>query len=315
MSVRKKQDLHRTNFKYCIKSFHFFFISFVLAVILSTGVTNASGISAKAAIVIDSTGEEVLYAKNPDLKLMPASTTKLVTAMVALDTLKPDDIVTINRKSAETPSIAPRLREGEQVSVKDLLILALMRSINGAAVALAEAAAGSEDAFALLMNQKAASIGALNTQFINASGLPGKGQHTTARDLSRIMKEALTYPLISDIIYTKSMTLDVNGKSTVLTNTNYLLWANDDHLGGKTGYTRAARHCFVGASEKVEGVLIIALLGDSTRDTLWQDAEKLLALDFEKGTIIVEAEKSNYKRTRHKAVQRSRGRKNRSKSL
>jgi len=129
------------------------------------------------------------------------------------------------------------------------------------------------------------------------------------------MKEALTYPVISDIIYTKSKTLDVNGKSIILTNTNYLLWADDDHLGGKTGYTRAARHCFVGASEKEEGVLIIALLGDSTRDTLWQDAEKLLALDFEKGTIIVDAEGNSYKPARHKAVQRSRGKKNRAKSL
>jgi D-alanyl-D-alanine carboxypeptidase (penicillin-binding protein 5/6) len=305
---------HQINVKQHFNIFQFLFLVFLFLVFISVpGFSNASGISAKAAIVMDSESEKVLYAKNPDIKRPPASTTKLVTAMVALDKLDPDDMVTISRKAAETPSVLPKLKEGEQVSVRDLLSFALIRSINGAAVALAESAAGSEKSFVPLMNEKARSIGLANTKFVNASGLPGKGQYTTARNLAKIMKKALSYPLIAEIIDTKVMELDVDGKSIVLTNTNNLLWSDEDHLGGKTGYTRAARHCFVGASNKEEGVIIIALLGDSTRNTLWTDADKLLAKDFKKGTIIITDEKS-YK-VKRKAVKRSKLRRHRAKSL
>jgi len=293
----------------------FFILAFLLTAFFPLPDSHASGVSARAAIVIDSSNEEVLFAKNPDLKLPPASTTKLVTAMVALDRLAPDYMVSISRKAADTPSIQPKLPTGEKLYVRDLLNLALMRSINGAAVALAEEAGGSENSFVVLMNEKVKSIGASNTKFINASGLPGRGQHTTARDLAKIMKKALTYPLISDVIDTRVKSLEVDGKTVLITNTNNLLWADEDHLGGKTGYTRAARHCFVGASEKDEGVLIIALLGDSTRDTLWMDAEKLLAKDFQRGTIIIDAKENSLNIKRKKAPQHLRTRKSRTKSL
>jgi D-alanyl-D-alanine carboxypeptidase (penicillin-binding protein 5/6) len=305
---------HKINVKQHVNFFQYFFLILLFLIFISVpGFSNASGISAKAAIVIDSESEEVLYAKNPDIKRPPASTTKLITAMVALDKLKPDDMVTISRKAAETPSVLPKLKVGEKLCVRDLLNFALIRSINGAAVALAESAAGSEKSFVPLMNEKARSISAVNTKFINASGLPGKGQYTTARDLAKIMKKALSYPLIAEIIDTKVMEVDVDGKSILLTNTNNLLWSDEDHLGGKTGYTRAARHCFVGASNKEEGVIIIALLGDSTRNTLWTDAEKLLARDFKKGTVIITDEKS-YK-VKRKAVKRSKVKRYRAKSL
>jgi D-alanyl-D-alanine carboxypeptidase (penicillin-binding protein 5/6) len=133
-------------------------------------IFRASGISAKAAIVIDSESEEVLYAKNPDVKRPPASTTKLITAMVALDKLDPDDMVKISRKAAETPSVLPKLKEGAMLSVRDLLDFALIRSINGAAIALAEAAAGDEN-LCPHMNE-ARSISTLTTKFINASVFP-----------------------------------------------------------------------------------------------------------------------------------------------
>jgi D-alanyl-D-alanine carboxypeptidase (penicillin-binding protein 5/6) len=293
----------------------FFLLAFLLTGSFSLSDSLASGISARAAIVIDSSNEKVLFAKNPDLKLPPASTTKLITAMVALDRLDPDDVVTISRRAADTPSIQPKLHAGDKLNVRDLLDFALMRSINGAAVALAEAAGGSEGDFVLLMNEKARSLGATNTKFINASGLPGKGQYTSVRDLAKIMKEALSYSLISDIIDTRVKTLEVDGKPVLLTNTNNLLWADEDHLGGKTGYTRAARHCFVGASEKDEGILIIALLGDSSRNTLWTDAEKLLAKDFQKGTVIIDAKGTGLNIKRQKAVNRTKTRRSRTKSL
>lgn len=305
---------HQKNFKQHISFLKYLFLLLLFFIFfIIPDLSNASGISAKAAIVIDSESEELLYAKNPDVKLPPASTTKLITAMVALDKLNPDDMVKISRKAAETPSVLPKLKVGEKLSVRDLLSFALIRSINGAAVALAEAAAGDERSFVPLMNEKARSINAATTKFINASGLPGKGQYTTARDLAKIMKKALSYQIITDIIDTKIMEVDVDGKSVLLTNTNNLLWSDEDHLGGKTGYTRAARHCFVGASEKEEGVLIIALLGDSSRDMLWTDAEKLLAKDFEKGTVIITDQKS-YK-VKPRTVNRSRTRRSSARSL
>ncbi|HSW63825.1 MAG TPA: D-alanyl-D-alanine carboxypeptidase family protein [Dissulfurispiraceae bacterium] len=239
---------------------------------------SAEEVAATAAIVMDASSERILYAKNPNLKLRPASTTKLVTAMVALDHLHPDAMVRISVQAAETPSVSPRLRAGEQFSVRSLLTLSLMRSVNSAAVALAEATTGSEDAFAELMNRKAADIGADNARFINASGLPGPDQYVTAFDLAKIMKESLKYPVVLDIINTKTESVySSKGRKLVIKNTNELLWNDSDVLGGKTGYTREARHCFVGAAQKGQNVLISAVLGEVQRGNLWNDTEKLIA--------------------------------------
>ncbi|HMK43126.1 MAG TPA: D-alanyl-D-alanine carboxypeptidase family protein [Dissulfurispiraceae bacterium] len=237
----------------------------------------SEGVSATAAIVMDASSERILYAKNPNLKLRPASTTKLMTVMVAMDRLKPETVVKISDHAAETPSVSPRIRAGETYTVRDLVALALMRSINGAAIALAEATAGSEEAFAVLMNRKAAEIGADNAKFINASGLPGAGQHVTVFDLAKIMKESLKYPLIVDTINSRSQTVfSSSGRKLVLKNTNELLWTESDMLGGKTGYTREARHCFVSAARKGDSILISAVLGESQRGNLWDDTAKLM---------------------------------------
>lgn len=284
MNVYRKNNISPIKFApqiRILKSYLFIFLISLATLILSQGISSASEISAKAAVLVDSLSGEVFYAKNPDLKLPPASTTKLITAMVALDKLDPEAVVTISKKAANTPSVKPHLTAGQKISVKDLLYLALMRSINGAAVALAETVSGSEKAFVSLMNKKAQGVGANNTKFINASGLPGRKQHTTARDLAGLMKESLNYPLISEIINTRIKMLDVDNKQVLLKNTNYLLWSDDNQIGGKTGYTRAAKHCVVSASRKGERTLIVALLGEPVRDYLWEDAKTLLDKGYE----------------------------------
>jgi len=243
---------------------------------------HAGEIAAKAAVVIDAESGKILYAKNPNLKLPPASTTKLLTAMVALDRVQPESIVTISEHAANTPSVSPKLRPGDRLTIRDLLYLALMRSINGAAVALAEATAGSEDAFVKMMNEKASRLGAENTRFINASGLPGAGQSVTAYELAMIMKESLAYPIIREIINTKTRDIyTLDGRRLYIKNTDLLLWQDDDLLGGKTGYTRAARHCFVGAAEKERTILITALLGEAARSNLWPETSFLLTKGHE----------------------------------
>jgi D-alanyl-D-alanine carboxypeptidase (penicillin-binding protein 5/6) len=246
---------------------------------------SADDISAAAAIVIDAKADRILYAKNPNLKVPPASTTKLVTAMVVLDKLDPDKEIIVGEGAAHTPSVPPRLRPGERLTVRALLNLALMRSINGAAVALAEAAAGSEKDFTNLMNAKAASIGAESTHFVNASGLPAPGQYITAHDLAKVMKASIQYPLIKEIVNTRVKNVyTMGGRQMFLKNTNLLLWDEDDMIGGKTGYTRAARHCFVCASDKGDTTMISVVLGEAVRDNLWEDSKTLLA----KGSDVLE---------------------------
>ncbi len=233
---------------------------------------SARTIPAKACIVVDD-NDAVLYSKNPSAKLPPASTVKLVTAMVALDRLDPDMKVQVSSYAVATRSIKPRLMVGDELTIEDLLHLALMKSINQAAVALAEAAAGSEDAFVELMNQKASEIGALDTHFVTASGLPKGRQYTTARDLALILKKALTYPLIKDIIGKKEWVITTTaGRQLYLENTDSLLWTSSNMIGGKTGFTSSARHCFVGAMGTEKGLIFTAVLGSPSRNRLWQSA-------------------------------------------
>jgi D-alanyl-D-alanine carboxypeptidase (penicillin-binding protein 5/6) len=147
-----------------------------------------------------------------------------------------------------------------------------MKSINSAAVALAEATAGTEQSFVALMNRKAKEIGTSNTLFANASGLPKGGtQYTTASDLALIMKAALSYPLIREILGTKAYLIRTSeGRDIFLENSNDLLWQKDNMIGGKTGYTGNARHCFVCAINTGKGPLFTAVLGARSRSSLWR---------------------------------------------
>jgi D-alanyl-D-alanine carboxypeptidase (penicillin-binding protein 5/6) len=235
-------------------------------------------IPAKAWVVMDDSGT-IIDSRYPNARLAPASTVKLVTAMVVLDSLSPDMPVTISKYAEKVHSIRPRLLAGEEMTVNDLLRLALMQSVNSAAVALAEATAGSERDFVVMMNNKAREIGATNTLFANASGLPNGRQYTTASDLVLILKVALTYPLIREILSEKiAIITTADGRDMFIENTNNLLWQDENMIGGKTGYTGTARHCFVCAVNTDNGPLFTAVLGARTRRSLWTSIEKLSAI-------------------------------------
>ncbi|MCI4625582.1 MAG: serine hydrolase [Candidatus Magnetoovum sp. WYHC-5] len=238
----------------------------------------AYGLTARSAVILDGKNNMILYAKNPQQKQPPASTTKLVTAMVVLDNLEPDEVVTVSSTASNTMYTRHILKTGEQYTVEDLLHLLLMRSVNGAGVALAEKVSGSERKFVTLMNKKAAGIGAINTRYINSNGLPGEGQYITAYDLAKIMRKALNYPLIREIINKKSMTVtSLGGKEVYMENTNKLLWEDEDLLGGKTGFTNAARHCLAFAAKKGDSTYVAAVLGDVSRASLWTSAQEVLS--------------------------------------
>lgn len=260
-------------------------------------------IPAKAAVIMDSSGA-VLYAKYPDAKLAPASTVKLVAAMVAIDKLLPEQKVTISRNASKTRTILLKLHPGEELTVSDLLHLALIQSVNSAAVALAEAAAGSEADFTVLMNQKAKALGARNTHFTNASGLPKGIQYTTASDLALIMRAALAYPQIMDIL-AKRMWLvrTAGGRELVLQTSNELLWQNSGVMGGKTGYTGDARHCFVCAIQTEKGPLFLSVLGARSRSSLWKSALLLAELGMNPDLVGLTEKTRLAKRVSHPVIQ------------
>jgi D-alanyl-D-alanine carboxypeptidase (penicillin-binding protein 5/6) len=227
---------------------------------------------------MDEATGRVLYAKNPELRLMPASTTKLMTALLAVERANLRDVVTVSRNAASVAPTRSGFREGDKVTIETLLYAALMKSANDAAVALAEAVAGSEDEFVQLMNRKAIALGAADTRFINPNGLPGRGQHTTAFDLAKIMRQAIRHPVLKEILGTRTTELSTeNGKTVWVKNTNKLLWTDEELLGGKTGFTQAARHCFVCAGERENNTLIVAVLGAPSRSELWKETEGLMA--------------------------------------
>ena len=266
---RPKKKSSRISILGCVLLFTLFFSLFT--------VVYADDIQSRAAVVMDAATGRVLYAKNPELRLMPASTTKLMTALVVIEKVNLTDVVTVSQRAANTPPTRAGLKAGDKITIETLLYAALMKSANDAAVALAEAVAGSEEEFVHLMNRKAMAIGANDTHFINANGLPGRGQYTTAYDLSKIMRQAIKYPALKEILGTRITEISTEaGKSMFIKNTNKLLWSDEDLLGGKTGYTNQARHCFVCAGERDKDTLVVALLGSPRRDLLWKETEELL---------------------------------------
>ena len=260
----------------------FYGLAFVSIFLVFPSSSFAEIINSHAAVVMDMLTGNVLYAKHPERRLPPASTTKLMTAIVAIEKAELDSLVTISRNASLACPLKAGFKQGDKVAVEKLLYAALIRSANDAAVALAEAVAGSEKGFVELMNQKAVSIGAKNTKFINSTGLPGPHQYTTALDLSKIMSCVLSYPKLTEIIATPAVEIwTKNGEILSLKNTDRLLWLDGDLIGGKTGYTFRAGHCFVCAAERRKEVIIVALLGSSSRKHLWKEAEALIDKGFQ----------------------------------
>ena len=262
----------------------FFFLNFFLRTSFSyaKGEDEVENINALSGVVLDAKTGMVLYAKNPQIKIPPASTVKLLTAMVVLDHLPLHKKVKISRNAEETPSVAPFLREGEVYTVEDLLNLMLIKSSNQAAVALAEAVSGTEENFSVLLNAKAKALGLQNSKFRTASGLPASDQYTTAYDVAFLLYEALKYPKIVEIIQTPvKIITNEQGRTIIVKNTNHLLFDEDYRegvIGGKTGYTKLSKHCLVNVAKVKDRLVITSILGAPNRESLWQDTKKMLKI-------------------------------------
>lgn len=229
-----------------------------------TGV-NAPWISARGAVVIDADDKTILYSKNPDLKLLPASTTKIMTALVALQAYPLDKVINID--SVHQTGQVMKLQPGEKITVENLLYGLLVNSANDAATILAQNYPGGEDEFIKAMNQKSRDLGLVNTNFTNASGLDAYGHFTTAHDLALIAAEAMKQPVFKKIVGTLGITVaDVdNTVAHSLVTINELLGKVPGLSGVKTGWTEAAGECFVAFVLRDNHQIITVVLGSADR--------------------------------------------------
>ncbi|WP_455577753.1 D-alanyl-D-alanine carboxypeptidase family protein [Anaerosinus sp.] len=240
-------------------------------------------INAAGAILIDAKTGQVLYEKNSNKQLAPASTTKIMTAILAIESNRLDEKTTISKNAASVQGSTMHLQEGQLISLRELVTGLMMRSGNDAAIAIAEFLSGSVDKFIVEMNKKAREIGAIHTKFQNPHGLPTKDHYSTAYDLAWIARYAMNNPTFAEIVSTRNTSIDWedsagNEHEQNLKNTNKLLWMLDEADGIKTGTTNEAGPCLVSSATKDDQRLIAVTLNDKNR---WEDSQKLLNWGFE----------------------------------
>lgn len=235
----------------------------------------APQVSAAAAIVLDGATGEVLYQKNAFELKAPASTTKILTGIMAIESGRWAEIVTISENAASIGEASLHLRAFEQLYLKELVYGALIKSGNDACVAIAEHLAPSENEFVGLMNLKARLLGAYQTTFYNSHGLPHPYHLTTAYDLALITRYALQNPVFRKIVVTQTYRVRwLNPtRSLLVKNTNQLLWSFPEIKGVKTGTTKQAGKCLVAAAQSGEQEIIVVILNAVNR---YEDAQKLL---------------------------------------
>jgi len=234
-----------------------------------------------AGIVMDVLTGKVLYEKNAHAPLEPASTTKIMTAILALEKGNLSDIVITGKEPPLVDGSKIYLEEGERLTLEQMLYGMMLNSGNDAAVAIAEHIGGTVDSFVKMMNEKAREIGAYNTTFVNPSGLPAEGHITTAYDLALISRYALlNLPEFRKIVATKTESIPWQGQEwdRQLVNLNKLLWNYEGADGVKTGYTSRAGHTLVASATRNGWQLISVVLKSDTN--IWSDSAALLDYGF-----------------------------------
>lgn len=238
-----------------------------------------------SAVLMDAGSGRVLYEKNGDDPRANASTTKVLTCILALENGAGDDYVEVSARAAGQPDVQLNMQEGEQYYLEDLLYSLMLESHNDTAVAIAEHIGGSVEGFARMMNEKAAEIGCTDTHFVTPNGLDdedsGGIHHTTAHDLAFIMRYAIRSTTFLKITETREYTFsDLSGKRQfTVHNANALLDMTDGVLSGKTGFTFDAGYCYVCAVQRDGKTFIISLLGcgwPNNKTYKWKDTMTLL---------------------------------------
>jgi D-alanyl-D-alanine carboxypeptidase (penicillin-binding protein 5/6) len=249
----------------------------------------APAVAARSYLLLDATSGQVLAAQEPDLRIEPASLTKIMTAYLVFKAIEDkkltlDQMINVSVKAWKVSGDSSKMfiEPATPVSVKDLLYGLIVQSGNDAAVALAEAVAGTEDAFAVLMNREAERMGLKSTRFANAAGMPSPDNYSTAGDLSVLAARLIRdYPEMYKIYSTKSYTYN----KITQPNRNRLLWLDPTVDGMKTGHTQAAGYCLIASSHRPNGTsgerrLVSVVLGTRSDSVRAQESQKLLNWGF-----------------------------------
>lgn len=252
----------------------------------SSNIQDIPSINSRAAIVIDRLTKKILFAKNESDVRKMASTTKIMTAIVVIESANLYDTVTVSKKAAATGGSNLGVKEGDKITICDLLYGLLLESGNDAAVALAEAVGGSVEGFAEMMNKKAKEIGLNNTNFVTPHGLDNEGHYTTAYELAILADYALNNKTFYNFVSTKNYTITINGAPKNISNTNELLGTLNGVYGVKTGFTNGANRCLVTACKRNNLDIICVVLGADTKKHRTQDSIKLIEYTYKNYTTV-----------------------------
>lgn len=233
-------------------------------------------INAKAAVVLDAQSGRVLYAKNPDVLLYPASTTKLMTAILLVTYLQPNDPIYVSAGASRQARVRLGLKPGTTLTADAALHALLMKSSNDVAYAIAETIGGSQAGFARMMNLKARLLGCTHTNFVTPNGLHDDDHRSTAHDIALILAEAIRHPEI--VATMQTMSYNVAGKP--IRNTNRMMYVKQstfgEIIGGKTGYTSKAMYCLAFAARQHGRVRVSVVLGAPRKSSMYRETRRLL---------------------------------------
>jgi len=247
----------------------------ILASVVSAAASEEEWeVTAKSFVIMDANTGKILFAHNPYAMYPPASTLKIMTAMLVMERLRMEDRVPVSAYAAAAPPSKIYIKPGETYSVKDLVYALLLSSANDGARALAERVSGSEQAFARQLTQAVRQWGAYRTTLANANGLPADFQFSTAQDLAVLFRRAVQNQELLRIMQTKYYTLQNDRE---VRNHNRFLFTTPLAVAGKTGFTRSSRHTYVGMFRKDDKAIIISLLGSQQK---WADLRVLIEKGF-----------------------------------
>lgn len=246
-------------------------------------------ISADSAILVEASTGRIIYEKNADAERAPASMTKMLTCIIALEQLNPTEEVVMSRDGVLTEDNTLNWAERDSVSARDMITAVMLVSENGGAVALAQKIAGTVQNFADMMNDKAKAIYCKDSHFVNANGLPAANHYSTAADMARIAVYCMKNPEFRKIVETKRTTIHwiyPQSKWSELNNTNELLDKYKGANGIKTGWTSAAGGCLAASAKRGDVELIAVVMRSENHDTRFDDAKELFNYGFERVRMV-----------------------------
>ncbi|MDD4571463.1 MAG: D-alanyl-D-alanine carboxypeptidase [Clostridia bacterium] len=233
-----------------IKAIIFFCVSILIICGFTTSALAGLNIAAKGAVLIDSATGTVLWGKNADTPLPPASTTKVFTALTALDLMPLDHACLVSPQAAAVGESTADLQAGEELPLADLLMASLVKSANDACYAIGENVAGSERFFLHLLNLKAQALGCYDSRFYNTNGLPAQGHLVTPYNMALAARTAMTSPVFRELVASPTAIMENGSRTRYLKNTNKLLTMNSEVIGIKTGTTNEAGACLAAAMKR-----------------------------------------------------------------